>query len=216
MSRCLTKLKDAVFRLVCRVVLVFVLSSCLDWKRPTAQLSIECPADMVALTRSGVCMDRYEASRGPSGEALSQAGIEPWAGLTQYAASQACRLATKHLCTEEEWLEGCRGPQQRQYPYAVLYSSSDCNGQEQGLGDAQATGHFTMCEGGYPGLFDMSGNVSEWTASCEGDECRTGGGSFGDLETELMCENLQTISKNNTYQTIGFRCCDEPITGRDR
>jgi formylglycine-generating enzyme required for sulfatase activity len=72
------------------------------------------------------------------------------------------------------------------------------------------------CEGSLPGLFDMSGNVSEWTDSCSPDpgggngskdNCARRGGDYGDNSQHLACTGSETGSRSETQCFIGFRCC---------
>ena len=56
------------------------------------------------------------------------------------------------------------------------------------------------------GIYDMAGNVGEWTASCKNGDCVTRGGSWhrylGRLETFIP--NLMLLTYENFG--IGFRC----------
>jgi formylglycine-generating enzyme required for sulfatase activity len=69
-----------------------------------------------------------------------------------------------------------------------------------------------VCQGGAPGLFDMSGNVEEWEDSCAassgaGDECRARGGSRLDAEPAVRCDAPTSHPRSTTSATLGFRCC---------
>jgi formylglycine-generating enzyme required for sulfatase activity len=70
------------------------------------------------------------------------------------------------------------------------------------------------CEGGYRGLFDLSGNVSEWEDSCEspsgsGDVCRIRGGSVDDFNQGLSCGSDYADPRSAVGGGLGFRCCAE-------
>jgi formylglycine-generating enzyme required for sulfatase activity len=76
-------------------------------------------------------------------------------------------------------------------------------------------GSINTCEGGYPGIFDMSGNIWEWEGSCSGsapnDACLMRGGSyFENSETDLGCPSNVNPTRDTTALTIGFRCCADP------
>lgn len=77
-----------------------------------------------------------------------------------------------------------------------------------------SVGSKSTCEGGYLGLFDMSGNAPEWEDSCNGqtgpnDGCFFRGGSHGGELYALECSTGSTTGRSVTYDSIGFRCCAE-------
>jgi formylglycine-generating enzyme required for sulfatase activity len=72
-------------------------------------------------------------------------------------------------------------------------------------------GTFLGCEGFYPGLFDMEGNVAEWVDLCEGtggaaDICYALGGSV--VDSQSYCTEIPyDFPRDGKYFTTGFRCC---------
>jgi formylglycine-generating enzyme required for sulfatase activity len=69
----------------------------------------------------------------------------------------------------------------------------------------------TSCEGGYAGLFDLSGNVGEWEDSCNGttdaDSCRIRGGSYQRASANLRCDDTYTWQRGAAFVDVGIRCC---------
>jgi hypothetical protein len=167
-----------------------------------------CPPDMATL-QSGGCVDRYEASIGAGGEAVSAPQVLPWLSLTTAQAQTACTLAGKHLCSETEWQIACSGPQGLLYPYGNTYSTTACNGLDKGLGVIVPTAQVMTCVGGYPGVFDMSGNAYERTATCAGGTCRIRGGSYrsGAGAGLLKCTTGFDFPEGSGDPAVGFRCC---------
>jgi formylglycine-generating enzyme required for sulfatase activity len=190
---------------------------------------------MVGVPVVNVCIDRYEASRGPDGRPVSVQGALPWAKVTWDEAKAACEAAGKRLCSADEWTTACQaGPEKRVYPYGNDYKDSACNTgdhkrwhekhncqvDDDGNGPnalhrlwhAMPTGSHAECEGGLPGLFDMSGNVAEWTSTCEGDTCRLrSSGYYGYAAGATQrCEGGYKLPKENTQTWSGFRCCRAP------
>lgn len=144
-----------------------------------------------------------------------------------------CKWAGKHLCgkiggganayadpadpTKSQWFNACSKGGTLTYPYGGTYSGLVCNGSDNGGAVTVPVGSKATCEGGYAGLFDLSGNVSEWEDSCNGtagpdDACRLRGGSFryGLLVSSLRCDDAGTINRSISYNPeFGFRCCAE-------
>ena len=144
--------------------------------------------------------------------AESASGAEPWVDVSQVEAGAACAAAGKRLCTEGEWRAACNGEDQgRVYPYGPTYDSQACNGVDLDLGVLDRTGSLPACEGGFPGLYDMSGNAWEWTSSCAGDACRTRGGSYGFNfgDQSLRCDTSYDFVPDLHLGSIGFRCCQD-------
>jgi len=169
-----------------------------------------CPSDMVYVSNAGVCIDSYEASQGGSGDALSVASATPWVSVTQGEAELACEASGKRLCERTEWESACEGTAGNAYPYGDTYDGDACNGADHQEDAVVPTGSMTGCEGGFPGIFDMSGNVSEWTATCTGSNCRHNGGAFTGPESTLSCTSGSTVAGSSTGLVLGFRCCRAP------
>jgi formylglycine-generating enzyme required for sulfatase activity len=138
-----------------------------------------------------------------------------WCDATAY-----CSWAGKHLCrgigdislskaslfdaTKSQWFLACGGGGFHPNDNPVCNSS-------QGFNDTAPVGTFPGCEGYYPGIFDMTGNVAEWVDVCDADtgasdNCYPLGGSTID-ETSYCDEEYDSIPRSDAGFTIGFRCC---------
>src|SRR5262249_34754094 len=93
---------------------------------------------------------------------------------------------------------------------------SDYDGNSGFQTDSDVTrpvGSAADCIGGYPGIFDLCGNVDEWEDSCSenGDNlgaydlCRVRGGSFA--ATGLWCRMAFEAGREGFWDYVGFRCC---------
>ncbi len=150
----------------------------------------------------------------------------PVVDVTYVGAKLACEWWGKELCTLEMWETACGGPDESKYPYGDDYDPCKCNFGSMDEDcyfptEQVEVGSYPECEGGYPGLFDMSGNVSEWVNHCDyhrvffSKSCvRKGGGPTGPLEkTQCYDRDPMTdepISWAGVYASSpmrGFRCC---------
>ncbi|MBW2732219.1 MAG: SUMF1/EgtB/PvdO family nonheme iron enzyme [Deltaproteobacteria bacterium] len=167
----------------------------------------------------------YEASRpdaliasagASSARACSRDAVLPWNNVTFTEAGAACASAGKRLCTAAEWQVACQGGTEADYPYGADYVAQACNGVDNAEGGPLATGSLVSCEGGQSGLFDMSGNVREWTNDQRGSTTGVDpkrifvvrGGAYHTPALGLSCAfELSQALENVSLPAIGFRCC---------
>jgi formylglycine-generating enzyme required for sulfatase activity len=130
------------------------------------------------------------------------------------------RWAGKRLLTEEEWQWAAQGPVESSYPWGNEMLPGRCN---DGSGSTSTTSVLAFPDGRSPwGLYDMCGNVWEWTES-ERSDGRTRfamlrGGSFyrpggsdwyfdaGPKPTSFTAKMLLLWSGLDRCANIGFRC----------
>jgi sulfatase modifying factor 1 len=68
------------------------------------------------------------------------------------------------------------------------------------------------CEGGADGLFDMSGNVYEWTDACADSACLIRGGAFDVPSDNLTCDASHEMDGPSGHrEDLGLRCCASPL-----
>jgi formylglycine-generating enzyme required for sulfatase activity len=149
------------------------------------------------------CIDYYEY---PNGR-----GRTPVAGATWAAANARCKRRGKRLCTEEEWEKACKGPSGRRYPYGASWDASRCNTEDAEGADREVAGSgtFRRCRSGY-NVFDLGGNVAEWTSTKRGSGYVVKGGSSDRPGYDSRCAARKTRSPGSRRDNIGFRCCADP------
>jgi serine/threonine-protein kinase len=145
---------------------------------------------------------------------------QPVSGVSFDDAFAYAAWVGKQLPTEKQWEYAARGKENRKYPWGSLEpDTSLCNyGDYLGMPSI-----VTMHEGGATpeGVFDMAGNVYEWTLGVYApyDPRRGGdivdpsqprmvarGGSWHSQPNELRCSARKGLFRETQLTTIGFRC----------
>jgi hypothetical protein len=177
----------------------------------TPNTECACPghSEMVRILAPGAgefCIDPYEAALA-GGAAISAPGVLPAVSVTWDEAVAACSAAGKQLCTQDQWRAACEGNNYFAYPYGDIYARCRCNGRARLIDAVEPAGASHECVGGQPGLFDMSGNVAEWTSTSDADGTRIAGGSYQSAGGEMRCDSFDSVAHGSSLPTLGFRCC---------
>lgn len=88
----------------------------------------------------------------------------PAANINWFEADLFCKAYDKRLPTEEEWEKAARGPTGNIYPWGNKFNPAFAN---IGKTEKKGTTPVGVYENGksYYGVYDMIGNIGEWTAS---------------------------------------------------
>jgi sulfatase modifying factor 1 len=158
-----------------------------------------------------LCIDRYEFTR--PGEKLPEVH-HSWTSAGAVCASQG-----KRLCLESEWQFACEGPDMHAYPYGDGFhrSATTCNIDRSNLGKPNAglrdlrspAGAHPQCVSPF-GVYDMSGNVEEWTTLDHPSDPKDTSSMKGAwwLPGRNHCR-AATTGHGHTYEggQVGVRCC---------
>lgn len=166
------------------------------------------PDRVDSLGCTGTCRGESVSPETTPVYACSVAGVIPSSFITWFQAKRACENSGKRLCTGTEWSSACGGPAGSAYPYGDDYVPEFCNVADRGFQFKQLTGSMTDCEGAYPGLLDLSGNVTEWSALCPND-CTLHGGSYSPFSphARISCTVTNRLAPALSDERLGFRCC---------
>ena len=145
-----------------------------------------------------VCVDAYEYPNQPD--------ATPKDMVSQEEAARICKNEGKHLCSIEEWQAACRGKDGFKYSYGKSYKQNKCNTNTK---TAKRSGRKTQCRSWY-GMYDMNGNLWEWTSSTSKqhpDKYLVAGGAWNTNNESSCSESKFSFYPQNQYPSVGFRCC---------
>lgn len=147
-----------------------------------------------------------------------------WAGKRlcgSTASGGAIKVTQSHeqATNAGEMYYACSRGGAQSYPYGDVENTTYCN---TGLPDGGRSplvdvGSMPHCEGGYPGIFDLSGNVTEWQNACESDDvnatCYQGAGSNFKYTDDFFACGVPNDSdpRQGTFEDLGIRCCSDPV-----
>lgn len=188
-----------------------------------------------------VCVDRWEAhlvDASPyevpeGGVATSAEGEVPQGYISGDVAALACEAAGKRLCSLDEWMRACGGPDGTTWPYGDTYDANACNdtyagghpvidyfGTSSGIWDSEHMNDAGInqqpgtldASGANPGcvtpegIYDLHGNLHEWIADPDGT---FKGGFYADAEINGEGCGYTTTAHSTDYHdySTGFRCC---------
>jgi formylglycine-generating enzyme required for sulfatase activity len=152
--------------------------------------------------------------------------LEPQVQIDWCDAFMYCQWAKKRLCGSRDggalpngnqlsasnaWLAACSHDGTRAYAYGSVWDAGACN--DNGInGVVEPVATFPACVGGFPGIYDMTGNAREWIDSCSADKdnsdnCLIMGGDYTNDHNGSVCTQNVTHNRDYTGDSTGFRCC---------
>ncbi|MBI5207901.1 MAG: SUMF1/EgtB/PvdO family nonheme iron enzyme [Candidatus Firestonebacteria bacterium] len=155
-----------------------------------------CPKNMVEV-EGKFCIDKYEYP--------NDRGAFPIVNVNWRMAENLCNQQGKRLCTSEEWEKACSGPNNFKYPYGNEFSPHKCRSFMRWDKGPSPTGMHEECVSDY-GVYDMSGNVWEWT---DKPGAIYYGGFWDSGPEDSQCTSKFGLNPTIYYYDIGFRCCKD-------
>lgn len=206
----------------------------IDETTPAAGNAFSGVADSVVFIENGSSdfyIYQYEASRPDSvsddsgisdSRSCAKAGVLPWTSVTQAEAAAACSAAGMQLCTQTQWELACRaGATGDAWSFGTnptTYRNDVCNDVEHTANAVTpavwTTGSGAQCftNSAQGDIFDLSGNVSEWTStpvvSNGNTYYRVRGGNYTSYGPATAC-GFSFVLDVPTFANadLGFRCC---------
>lgn len=146
------------------------------------------------------CMDRYEWP--------NRKGVRPQSYVSYYQAMDSCFSVDKRMCSLEEWTVACGGAYSYSYPYGNTYEPNGCVTHDTLVAPS---GSKPECRSFF-GVFDMSGNLLEWTST----KARENSaffyviGGFWESGPKSGCRSRRySYYPQNRHNPVGFRCCKD-------
>lgn len=167
------------------------------------------------------CIDRFEHP--------NEKGAYPVIATSFLEATALCGAQGKRLCTEDEWTFACEGSDALPYPYGFDRDDDACvidrrnpAFDEHALRDRDAdrfareldrlwqgetSGARPRCRSPF-GVYDMTGNVDEWTVSVRATGRRSimKGGYWGRIRARCR-PSTRAHGEDFVFYQQGFRCC---------
>lgn len=126
--------------------------------------------------------------------------------VTYDEAAKYCAWRGRRLPTAAEFEKAARGEEGLAYPWGNAYESSKLNSAVAGPGDTTPVG--TYADGVSPfGLFDMAGNVFQWTATpFDADKMIVRGSAWDDYAGLGRGAAFHGRKRTARHVIVGFRC----------
>lgn len=167
------------------------------------------------------CIDRYEYP--------NRKGEYPVVLVDWHEAGALCKAEGKRLCTEDEWTFACEGEEASPYPYGYVRDVDACivdkpwrpykgswavsgrasesaKRELDDLWQGVPSGTQPKCRSPF-GVYDMIGNVDEWTTSSRpGRKSILKGGYWGPVRTRCR-PSTRAHGETHVFYQESVRCC---------
>jgi hypothetical protein len=171
------------------------------------------------------CIDRFEYP--------NTKGQYPWVFVSWTEAAEICEDAGKRLCSEAEWTFACEGEDAWPYPYGfersaaacvidhpwmdyderkfAVRSSEDAVRELDRIWRGEASGSRPSCRSPF-GVYDLTGNVDEWTYSTAAHGFRSvlKGGYWSEVRARCR-PSTRAHAESFAFYQQGFRCCENAV-----
>lgn len=141
----------------------------------------------------------------PLGSNLSYLDLPdyPVVHVSQADAKAYCRWRNQRLPTEDEWEFSARGKKHRLFPWGDQWNQGNAVWNVNKMKPVRQ-----IKSGATPeGIYDLAGNVWEWTSTTEGNKIILKGGSWSEANpANLRAAARRIENSGTTHSDDGFRC----------
>lgn len=129
---------------------------------------------------------------------------QPVVGVSWFEAMAYATKHTARLLSFSERMQVVRGPEKRPYPWGAPFGQGNANTREQVLERPCAVGLFVR-DVTPEGIYDLAGNVGEWTSDRVGDDCILHPGSWEQTSMAAWAKARSLEPAKTRGASLGFR-----------
>ena len=129
---------------------------------------------------------------------------QPVVGICFHEAQAYATFHNARLLYFDERLDIIRGQEKRVYPWGKDFGRGNANTKEEVLQRPSPVGIFVKDQTPH-GIFDLVGNVAEWTSDQDDDGCCIHPGSWHNGMMSAWPKASMSISPNTRLDYLGFR-----------
>ena len=129
---------------------------------------------------------------------------QPAVGISWFEAEAFAKAYGARLPDCQERIDIVRGQERRVYPWGKSFGHGNCNTEEVGLGRPCVVGLFPS-DKTPEGVYDLAGNVAEWTNESFEGKARLHPGSWSRGMMSSWSKAFESISPAARLNDLGFR-----------
>jgi len=128
----------------------------------------------------------------------------PVIGVSGYEAEAYASFRAMRLPTEREWERACRGNDDRAYPWGDEWDDRACGHRGHGTRRTKPVGSFPKCVSPF-GIYDLVGNVWQWTSDTRGTSWVVCGGAWNNLPRSIGSAGRNGYKPASRFSNLGLR-----------
>lgn len=153
--------------------------------------------------------DRWPVLAARSGVEAFTAPNQPVVGVSFFEAEAYANAHRARLPSWSERVFAVRGEVKRPYPWGSPFGEAHANTREESLERPCAVGLY-RADQTPEGIFDLAGNVGEWTSERVGEEVLLHPGSWERPSLASWAKASTTASPGSRWSALGFRIARDP------